>query len=81
MVKAIAEVRGWDYARHDQFDVILSNAREFYRDPKIRVLGQSAHALHRNFYQHPDFLNANDIKEDIAAVESFVGILEPLTLA
>ena len=78
MVKAIAIFRNWDYESHDQFDLVVNNAREYFRQPDLRIWGRSAQILHRNYYLHPSLLDARFIGEDIQDVESFIGAVEPL---
>lgn len=77
IAKAVAASRGWEYEHHDQFDMIIQNARHQFRQPSLRGYGQSAQSLHRNYYQHPSLLNADAIREDIDDVETMLDVLEP----
>lgn len=77
IAKAVAASQGWEYQHHDQFDMIIQNARHQFRQPSLRNYGQSAQSLHRNYYQHPSLLNADAIREDIDDVETMLGVLEP----
>lgn len=77
IAKAVAAANGWAYERHDQFDSIITNARQRYRQPSLRQYGNAAHSLHRNYYKHPSMLDANTIREDIDDVESILNVLQP----
>lgn len=78
IAKAVAHENGWDYEHHDQFDNIIANAAYRYHRQSLMQYGDSAHGLHRYYYQHPSFLNANRIQDRIADVEKLVITLEPL---
>ena len=77
IVKAVAAANGWEYERHDDFDSVLSNACQRYRQPSLRQYGNSAHSLHRNYYKRSLLLSAGTIQEDIEDVERMVNILQP----
>ena len=77
IVKAVAAANGWEYERHDDFDSVVSNARQRYRQPSLRQYGNSAHSLHRNYYKRSLLLSAGTIQEDIEDVERMVNILQP----
>ncbi len=77
IVKAVAVANGWVYEHHDQFDDVIANTRQRYRQPSLRQYGNAAHSLHRNYYKHPSMLNANTIREDIDDVESILNVLQP----
>ena len=38
MAKAVATAQGWEYSRHDQFSVVLDNARRQTGDDRLRAL-------------------------------------------
>ena len=76
-MKAVAAANGWEYEHHDQFDMVVQNARQRYRQPSLRQYGDSAEFLHRNYYRHPSMLNAGVIRERIDDVEKMVSVLEP----
>ena len=78
IMKAVAAANGWDYEHHDQFDMVVQNARQRYWQPSLRQYGDSAEFLHRNYYRHPSLLNASVIRERIDDVERMVSVLEPL---
>ena len=77
IAKAAAAANGWVYEHHDQFDNVIANARQRYRQPSLRTYGHAAHSLHRNYYKHPSMLNVAAIREDIDDVEKIVNILQP----
>ena len=77
IMKAAAAANGWEYRNHDQFDMVVQNARHQYRQPSLRQMANSANTLHGNYYKRKMFLNANAIREDIGDVERMVGILVP----
>ena len=77
IVKAAAAANNWKYEYHDQFDSVVINARQRYRQPGIRQYGNSAQSLHRNYYKRDLLLNASIIQEEIDDVERMVNILEP----
>ena len=77
IIKAVAAANNWEYERHDDFDSVVINARQRYRQPSLRVYGNSAHSLHRNYYKRSLLLNASVIQEEIDDVERMVNILQP----
>lgn len=79
MVKAVAAARGWEYEMHDQFRSAVRNARQWSWDERLRTLGYSAEALHKNYYQRGIFLDSEEIRADLDDVELMLNILQPLT--
>ena len=79
MVKAVVAARGWEYEMHDQFRSAVRNARQWSRDERLRILGYSAEALHKNYYQRNIHLDSEEIRADLDDVELMLQILEPLT--
>ena len=79
MVKAVAAARGWEYEIHDQFRSAVRNTRQWSRDERLRNLGYSAEALHKNYYQRRIFLDSEEIRADLDDVELMLNILQPLT--
>ena len=79
MVKAVATARGWEYEIHDQFRSAVRNARQWSRDERLRTLGYSAEALHKNYYQRGIFLDSEEIEADLDDVKLMLNILHPLT--
>ena len=77
IIKAVAAANNWEYERHDDFDSVVINARQRYRQPSLRQYGNSAQSLHRNYYKRSLLLNAGIIQEEIGDVEEMVNILQP----
>ena len=77
IIKAVAAANGWEYESHDQFENVVVNARQRYRQPGILDMSRAGEALHKNYYKRGLLLNANIIREDIQKVESMVNILQP----
>ena len=77
MVKAVAAANNWEYERHDDFDSVVINARQRYRQPILRQYGNSAHSLHRNYYKRSLLLNATIIQEELGDIEKMMNILQP----
>ena len=77
MIKAVAAANGWEYEHHDHFSSVVMNARQRYRQPRLREMSRSAEALHVNYYKRKEFLDPDLIREDIDDVENMVNILEP----
>ena len=78
IIKAVAAANGWEYERHDDFESVVVNARQRYRQPGILDMSRAGEALHRNYYKRSLLLNASIIREDIQKVERMVNILQPL---
>ena len=79
MAKAVAVAQGWEYERHEQFNVVLNNARLLTGNLRIRQLRGIANDLHGNFYVHKRFLDAEEIGMSLDNVAELLEILEPLT--
>ena len=77
IIKAVAAANGWEYESHDQFENVVVNARQRYRQPGILDMSRAGEALHKNYYKRSLLLNANIIREDIEKVERMVNILQP----
>ena len=80
IVKAVAAANNWEYEYHDQFESVVINARQRYRQPSLLQMSHSAESLHRNYYRRALLLNADAIQEEVDDVERMVNILEPLVL-
>ena len=78
IVKAVAAANNWEYNFHDQFESVVINARQRYRQPGLLEMSRAAEALHRNYYRRDLLLDANVIRNDVEAVERMVNILVPL---
>ncbi len=77
IAKAIAFTNGWEYDRHDQFDTVIRNAGQKYRQSNLWRYGDSAHGLHRFYYQHPSVLDADAIRDRTSDVEAMFNALVP----
>ena len=77
IIKAVAAANGWEYEHHDQFSKVVTNARQRYRQPRLREMSRAGEALHANYYKRGDFLDAAVIGEDIDDVENMVNFLRP----
>ena len=81
MAKAVATAQGWEYERHEQFNVILNNARRLTGDDRLPGLRSIASSLHGNFYTRGRFLDSESIGLDLERMAELLDILEPLTRA
>ena len=79
MAKAVATAQGWEYSRHDQFNVVLNNARLITGDDRLRGLRGIANDLHGNFYKREFLLSADSIEPDLNSIAELLDILEPFT--
>jgi hypothetical protein len=79
MAKAAAVTQGWEYGRHEQFNVVLGNAQDLTGNNLVLVLQGVANDLHRNFYTRGRFLNPVRIGESLGLMAELLDILEPLT--
>lgn len=79
IIKAVAAANNWQYESHDEFESVVVNASQRYRQPSLLGCSRSAEALHRNYYKRTLLLNANVIRNDIqdVDVERMVTILQP----
>ncbi len=80
IVKAVAAANNWEYESHDQFESVVVNARQRYRQPSLLEMSRAAEALHRNYYKRTLLLNADVIRKDIEDVEKIVNILQPFVV-
>ena len=78
MTKAIALAYGWEYEKHDQFNVVLDNIRRMLNNNRILELRDTAGGLHRNFYIRRRFLDAVDIGLGLDRMDELLDLLEPL---
>ncbi len=79
MAKAVATAQGWEYRRHDQFSVILNNARTLTGDNRLPGLRGIANDLHGNYYKREFLLSADAIELDLDSVAELLDILQPVT--
>ena len=81
MVKAVADVLGESYERHEEFRRVVSIAgRRLGSRRTIVRLAHSAEMLHSNYYQRKRFLDAEDINDDLDDVAELLNRLELLIL-
>ena len=81
MAKAVATAQGWEYSRHDQFSVVLNNARLLTADDRLRGLRSIANELHGNYYKREFLLSADAVELDLNSTAELLDLLEPLTEA
>ena len=79
MTKAVAETRGWEYRRHDQFNVVLNNVRVLTGNDQLLGLRGIANDLHGNFYRRGLLLDAAEIALSLDRMAELLDLLEPLT--
>ena len=77
IVKAVAAANNWQYESHDEFENVVLNAHQRYRQPSLLEMSRAAEALHRNYYKRTLLLNAEVIQRDVEAVETMVNTLQP----
>ena len=78
MTKAVALTYGWEYEKHEQFNVVLNNVRRMLDNNRIGELRDTASGLHRNFYIRRRFLDAVDIGLGLDRMDELLELLEPL---
>ena len=77
--KAVAAAQGWEYERHEQFNVVLDNARRLTGNRRLVTLHRSANDLHKNFYARKRSLDAGSVRHKLEHMAELLDILEPLT--
>ena len=78
MAKAVAEVQGWQYRKHDEFFTVMYQAEELSRDNRLPNLWHVANTLHGFFYTRKMFLRSDAIGQGLDQIETVLDILEPL---
>ena len=74
-VKAIAKARGWKYATHgDIYDLGTRIAKETDDPDLVEGLFDTAHNLHRNFYQ--DSQTVERLEHRLSRIDKLLDILE-----
>ncbi len=76
MVKAMAETRGWRHDGHRQLYQAVNWLAQEFDDRGIRVLFNSAAALHVNFYEN--WMPLEMVNESLGQVKDFLDRLEGL---
>ena len=79
MAKAVAEARGWEYKRHDEFFTIMYQAQDLSGDERLRSLTAVANTMHGYYYTRKRFLRSEVIGAGLNDVELLLDILQPLT--
>ena len=79
MAMAVAEANNWQYVIHEEFSVVLYNAKQVTGDDRMRVLGAVANGLHDNHFVRKLYLDAEDIRLGLTDMGDLLDILEPLT--
>ena len=79
MAKAVATAQGWEYEKHEHFNVVMNNARILTGNGRLPGLRGIANDLHGNLYRRKRFLDAEDIGIGLDQVAELLDILEPLT--
>ncbi len=79
MLKAVAAVQGWEYARHSDFNRLLNELAVSTGNDHILDLRGAANVLHINFYERKRNLNGEIIRRDIDSVAELLDLLAPMT--
>ena len=79
MAKAVAEARGWSYARHDEFFTVMYQAQDLSGDSRLENLRRVANELHGFYYTRKLFLRPEVIGRGLDDVALLLDILQPLT--
>ena len=79
MAKAVATAQGWEYEKHEHFNVVLNNARLLTCNVRLPGLRGIANDLYGNLYRRRRFLDAEDISVGLDQVAELLDLLEPLT--
>ena len=79
MAKAVAEARGWNYARHDEFFTVMYQAQDLSDDSRLENLRRVANELHGFYYTRKIFLRPEVIDRGLDDVDILLDILQPLT--
>lgn len=72
-----ASEKGWEYAVHDDFGVVVRNARQRYRQPSLSRMSYAAQELHRNYYKRDLLLDSDEIEEQLGEVERMIDVYSP----
>ena len=79
MARAVAEAQGWQYTKHNEFFVVMRQARQLSGEARLRTLGDTANTLHGNYYTRKMLLDPTTIGEGLDDMELLLDILQPLT--
>ena len=70
MVKAVAEGRGWEHGGHRELYQAVNRLAQESSDSEIRVLFNSASALHSNFYEN--WMPTEMVEDSLTEVRAFL---------
>ena len=76
LVKGLAEKRGWQHGGHRQLYQTVNRLAQEASDREIRILFNSASALHTNFYEN--WMPREMVEESMLQVKEFLDKLEGL---
>ncbi len=79
MAKAVAEAKGWQYRKHEEFFTVMYQAEALAGDARVNNLRSVANELHGFFYTRRMFLRADAIGRGLDQMELLLDILQPLT--
>ena len=79
MAKAVAEARGWQYSKHEQFFTVMYEARHLSSEPRLRSLTAVVNTMHGYYYTRKRFLRSEVIGAGLNDVALLLDILQPLT--
>ena len=77
IIKAVAARENWQYEVHDDFGLVVRNARHRYRQPRLSAMSYAAQELHRNYYKRDLLLDRGEIGEQLDEVERMLDVLQP----
>ena len=72
---ATATAQGWNYRKHDQFSVVLEDARRLTGNDRLRGLWAIANDLNGNYYKREFLLNPESIGLDLNSICGTAGHL------
>ena len=76
MVKGVAENRGWPHNGHRQLYQTVNRLAQESSDREIRILFNSASALHSNFYEN--WMPREMVEESMVQIKEFLEKLKGL---
>ena len=79
MAKAVAEAKGWQYRKHEEFFAVMYQAEALAGDARVNNLRSVANELHGFFYTRRMFLRPDAIGRGLDQMELLLDILQPLT--
>ena len=76
MVKGLAQNRGWQHNGHRELYQVVNRLAQETDDRGLRILFNSASALHSNFYE--DWMPKEMVEDSLTQVREFLQKLEDL---